>query len=106
MAVFHTISAQEAKHLMDTRKDCVIVDVREEDEYIIEHIEDSILFTLAEINEETAAEILPDKNALLLVYCKTGKRSHTACHILAGLGYTQVYDFGGMINWSYGFTWE
>ncbi len=103
---YTVISPEQAKQIMDTDPHCMVLDVREEDEYIIEHIEDSVLLTLDEINEQTAAETIPSKDTLLLVYCKTGKRSRTACHILAGLGYTNVHDFGGLIDWPYELTWE
>lgn len=99
------ITPQQAKHIMET-EECLILDVREEEEFILEHIEDAELLTLADISEETAAEVIPDKDTLLLVYCRTGKRAGAASHILAGLGYTRVFCFGGINDWPYGLTWE
>lgn len=102
---YKTITPQQAKRIMET-EECLILDVREEDEYIIEHIENAELLTLATINEKNAAEVIPSKDTLLLVYCRSGKRSHTASHMLAQLGYTRVHDFGGIIDWPYELTWE
>lgn len=105
MALYKTITPQEAKRIMDT-EDCLIVDVREEDEFIIEHIENAELLTLATIDEETASEVIPSKDTLVLVYCRSGKRAKTAAHMLAQLGYTRVNNFGGIIDWPYELTWE
>lgn len=102
---YYKISPQEAKRIMET-EDCLILDVREEDEFLIEHIENAELLTLADITEETAAEVIPSKDTLLLVYCRTGRRSKVAAHLLAGLGYSRVYDFGGLTEWPYELTWE
>lgn len=102
---YTSITPQQAKHIMET-EDCLILDVREEDEFIIEHIEDAELLTLADIDEDTAAEVIPTKDTLVLVYCKSGKRARTAAHMLAQLGYTRIHEFGGIINWPYGLTWE
>lgn len=103
-AKYTTVTPQRAKEMIDTLHP-LILDVREEEEFLIEHIEDAELLTLAEISEETAAEVIPSKDTLLLVYCRSGKRSRTAAHILAGLGYTRVHDMGGLIDWPYELTW-
>jgi len=74
--------------------------VREQSEYDAGHISGAVLLPVGSIAEK-AAETLPDKNAVLLVYCRSGNRSKTASETLLGLGYTQVYDFGGIIDWPY-----
>lgn len=102
---YKKITPEQAKEIMETEK-CLILDVREEEEYILEHIENSEMLTLDTIDENTAAEVIPSKDTLVLVYCKTGKRSGTAAHMLAGLGYTRIYDFGGLTDWPYELTWE
>lgn len=102
---YKKITAEQAKQIMDT-EECLILDVREEEEYILEHIEDSVLLTLDTIDEDTAAGAIPSKDTLVLVYCKTGKRSSAAAHTLAGLGYTRICDFGGLTDWPYELTWE
>ena len=77
-----------------------MLDVREQSEFDAEHIPGAVLLPVGSIAEK-AAEALPDRNAVLLVYCRSGNRSKTASETLLGLGYTQVYDFGGIIDWPY-----
>lgn len=97
---FQTISADEAKKMMDAG-DVTVVDVRTEDEYAAAHIPGAVLVPVESIGE-TAPASLPDADAVLLVYCRSGNRSKTASEKLAGLGYTKVYDFGGIQDWTYG----
>jgi rhodanese-related sulfurtransferase/L-ascorbate metabolism protein UlaG (beta-lactamase superfamily) len=97
---YRKISAQEAKEIIDANTDAVILDVRTEDEFNERHIPGAILLPDYEISEK-AEGILPDKDALVLVYCRTGIRSESAARELAGMGYTNVYDFGGIVDWSY-----
>ena len=94
------ISPEEAKKIMDSGEEHTILDVREQEEYDKGHIADSVLLTYTEI-EEKAEEILPDKNAQILVYCRSGRRSKIAAECLAKLGYTNVKEFGGIIDWPY-----
>lgn len=98
-AGFTTISAEEAKKMIDAGN-VTIVDVRREDEYREQHIPGSVLVPNESIGTEAPAE-LPDKDAVLLVHCRSGVRSQEASAKLAALGYTQVYDFGGIIDWPY-----
>lgn len=101
-ATFETITAAQAKALMDSETNYVIVDVRRyADEYLVEHIEGAINIPNEEINDK-AESILKDKDQLIFVYCRSGKRSKEASEKLAKLGYTNVKDFGGIINWPYG----
>ncbi len=94
------ISAEEAKEVMDNTDDFVLVDVREADEYADGHIEGALLIPYGEIGERAETE-LPDKEQTILVYCRSGRRSSIAAQTLTDLGYTDVRDFGGIIDWSY-----
>ena len=94
------ITAEEAKKLMDTEEGYVILDVRTQAEYEQKHIPGAILIPDYEI-EALALEKLPDKDQLILVYCRSGRRSKNAAQILADLGYTNIKEFGGIIDWSY-----
>ena len=100
-AVYVNITAKEAKEIMDTEKDYVILDVREKDEYDEGHIEGAILIPHEEITQK-AEEMIPDKDKLILVYCRSGRRSKIASEALVKLGYTNIKEFGGIIDWEYG----
>lgn len=97
---YHQISQEEAKEMMDTQ-DVIILDVREQDEYDSGHIPGAILLPVGTIDEETAAEVIPEKDSTVLVYCRSGNRSKTASSALAELGYTNIYEFGGINTWPY-----
>lgn len=99
-AVFVNITAEEAKQIMDTEEGYVILDVREQDEYDAGHIPGAILIPYTQI-EEKANEMLPDKEQLILVYCRNGRRSKIAAEALVKLGYTNIKEFGGIIDWPY-----
>lgn len=94
------ITAQEAKEMMDTLSGYVIVDVREQYEFDAGHIEGAVLIPLGSI-EQLAGELIPDKESVLLVYCRSGRRSAAGAQILFDMGYKNVYDFGGIISWPY-----
>lgn len=94
------ISAEDAKEIMDSTDDFVLIDVREEDEYASGHIAGALLIPYGEIKERAEIE-LTDKNQTILVYCRSGRRSAIAAQTLAELGYADVKDFGGIIDWSY-----
>lgn len=98
---YEQISQSEAKRLMDTQSDYVIIDARTQSEYDEGHIEGAILIPEYEISERAEAEF-PDKDQLILVYCRTGRRSKIAAQALADLGYTNVKEFGGITTWLYG----
>lgn len=83
------------------RGEVLAVDVRQPEEFDSGHILDAINFPLDTINAKTAAEILPDKNAPLYLYCRSGNRSAQAGEILLGLGYTNLKDLGGLLSWPY-----
>lgn len=97
---YEQISAEEAKTIMDTEKAYIIIDARTESEFAEGHIEGAILIPEYEIAERAEKE-LPDKDALILVYCRSGRRSKIASEELVKLGYTNVKEFGGIIDWPY-----
>ena len=80
--------------------DVIILDVRTEEEYNSGHIENSILITVDDI-ESKAEELLVNKDEKILVYCRSGNRSKKAADLLVKMGYTNVYDFGGIKDWPY-----
>lgn len=96
---YHKINAAEAKAMID-EGGVTIVDVRTEEEYNAAHIPNAILVPNESIGDDTP-EALPDKDAVLLVHCRTGVRSKQASDTLVKLGYTKVYDFGGIVDWTY-----
>ena len=98
--VFLNITAEEAKKLMDSEEGCIILDVRTREEYDQGHIPGAILIPNTEI-EAKAADLLPDKGQLILVYCRSGRRSKLAAQSLADLGYTNIREFGGILDWPY-----
>ena len=98
--VFLNITAEEARKLMDSEKDRIILDVRSREEYDQGHIPGAILIPDTEI-EAKAADLLPDKDQLILVYCRSGRRSKLAAQSLADLGYTNIQEFGGILDWPY-----
>ena len=97
---YQQISQEEAKEMMDTQ-DVIILDVREQDEYDSGHIPGAVLLPVGTIDEETAAEVIPEKDSTVLVYCRSGNRSKTASSALAELGYANIYEFGGINTWPY-----
>lgn len=97
---YEQISQKEAKMLMDTESDYIIIDARTQEEFDEGHIEGAILIPEYEI-EEKAPNLISDKNTLILVYCRSGRRSKIASEALVQLGYTNVKEFGGIIDWEY-----
>jgi rhodanese-related sulfurtransferase len=98
---WQTITAQEAYVIMNESDNFILLDVRTESEFREARINGAILIPDYEIKDRAKTE-LPDKNAIILVYCRSGRRSASAAAELARLGYTNVFDFGGIINWPYG----
>ena len=98
--MYEQISAEEAKTIMDSDEEYIILDAREQYEYDESHIPGAILIPYTEI-EDKAEQMLPDKDAQILVYCRSGRRSKIASETLANLGYTNVKEFGGIIDWPY-----
>ena len=98
--MYKQITPKEAKKIMDSDQEHIILDTREQDEFDAGHIPGAILIPYTEI-ENKAEQVLPDKNALILVYCRSGRRSKIASEALYKLGYTNVKEFGGIIDWLY-----
>lgn len=99
-AVYVNITAEEAKQIMDTEEGYIILDARTQEEYDEGHIPGAIVISHEEITEK-AEEMLTDKNQLILVYCRSGRRSKIAAEALVELGYTNIKEFGGIIDWPY-----
>ena len=99
-AVYVNITAEEAKQIMDTEEGYIILDARTQEEYDEGHIPGAIVISHEEITEK-AEEMLTDKDQLILVYCRSGRRSKIAAEALLELGYTNIKEFGGIIDWPY-----
>ena len=97
---YDQITPQQAKTIMDTENDYIIIDARTDEEFAEGHIENAILMPEYEIAGRAQKE-LPNKDALILVYCRSGRRSKIASEELVKLGYTNVKEFGGIIDWPY-----
>lgn len=97
---YQQITQEEAKEMMDTQE-VIVLDVREQNEYDSGHIPDAVLLPVGIIDEDTAAAVIPEKDSTVLVYCRSGNRSKTASSALAELGYTNIYEFGGINTWPY-----
>ena len=97
---YEQITAEQAKTIMDAERDYIIIDARTTEEFAEGHIEDAILIPEYEIADRAEKE-LPDKEQLILVYCRSGRRSKIASEELVKLGYTNVKEFGGIIDWPY-----
>ena len=100
-AVYVNITAEEAKQIMDSEEGYIILDVRTQEEYDQGHIPGAIVISHEKIAEK-AEEVLTDKDQLILVYCRSGRRSKLAAEALVELGYTNIKEFGGIIDWPYG----
>ena len=92
--MYQQITAEEAKQIMDSGAEIIILDVREQEEFDAGHIPNAVLLPYTQINEQAA-------RAHILVYCRSGRRSKIAAESLAALGYTRVYEFGGILDWKY-----
>ncbi len=99
-ATYSKITAEKAKEMMDQDPTVTVLDVRTEEEYNSGHIEGAILIPDTDITEK-AEGVLTDKSATILVYCRSGRRSALAASDLVELGYSNVYDFGGIMDWNY-----
>lgn len=95
------ISAEDAQAQMQQAEAFVLLDVRTPEEYAEGHIEGALLIPHTELEARAGAE-LPNKELPIFVYCRSGNRSKTASLELLAMGYTEVYDFGGISGWPYG----
>ena len=99
------ISFEEGKHILDTCPGSVLLDVRTEEEYGIEHAAGAVLLPqedLETMDEGEILDVLPDLDAPVLLYCRTGRRAALAAVKLEELGYTRLYNLGGLNGWPYG----
>lgn len=94
------IKPEEAKARIDKGEKIIVLDVRTEEEYMEKHIPNSILIPVESIDKDAPAK-LSDKNATIFVYCKSGRRSAIAVEVLTLMGYSNVYDLGGLDHWPY-----
>lgn len=97
---YRKISAEEAKKIMQEKDDYVILDVRTLEEYKEGHIEGAVLLPKSDISNE-AEDVLQDKEQMIFVYCRSGSRSFAVATELIDMGYTNIYDLGGIIDWPY-----
>ena len=98
---YQVIDAKKAKQMMDQSQSYVIVDVRTQAEYATGHIANAVLIPVDQV-AQLAPDQLTDKQQLIFVYCRTGARAAQGSAMLVQLGYTNVYDIGGIVNWPYG----
>ena len=99
-AIYVNITAEEAKQIMDSEEGYIILDVRTQEEYDEGHIPGAIVISHEKIADK-AEEVLTEKDQLILVYCRSGRRSKLAAEALVKLGYTNIKEFGGIIDWPY-----
>lgn len=97
--MYKNINFEQAKDIKD-HEQVIILDVRTEEEYITGHIINAINIPVDDIEERINE--LKNKDEIILVYCKSGRRSVIACEILDAYGYTNVYNMGGVVDWPYG----
>ena len=97
---YQQITQEKAKNMMDTQE-VTVLDVREQDEFDAGHIPGALLLPVGSITKERAAAVIPKTDSVVLVYCRSGNRSKTASKALADLGYSNVYEFGGINTWPY-----
>ena len=97
---YQQITQEAAKEMMDTQE-VLILDVQEQHEYDSGHIPSAVLLPVGTIAEDTAAAVIDELDTTVLVYCRSGNRSKTASQALVDLGYTNVYEFGGINDWPY-----
>ena len=96
------LTFEEAHRFLTEHREAVLLDVREEAEYITGHARDALLLPVDELTEESAGLVIGTKDTPVLVYCRTGRRSREAVRKLEEMGYTEVYDMGGLVGWPYG----
>ena len=99
-SVYMNISPEKAKEMMENLEEFVLLDVRNEEEFAEGHIPGAVVIPYDEI-EERAEEEIPEKDVPLFVYCRSGRRSKIAAESLVSLGYSEIYEFGGIIAWPY-----
>lgn len=101
-----TLTAREAKKRLNEDAGIILLDVRTQEEYDGGHIPGAVCLPVETFGDGDLTTLLPDKNAEIFVYCRSGRRSAQAAKLLTDLGYTAVTDFGGILDWPYGTTRE
>lgn len=94
------ITPEDAKVRMDAGEEIILIDVRTKEEYDQERIPGALLLPVDQVQKD-AAEVMPDLEAVYFVYCRSGNRSSIATALLASMGYKNIYDLGGIIDWPY-----
>lgn len=102
---YRCITQEDAKKMMDEQEDIIILDVRTDGEFKSGHIKNAICLPVSEI-KDTPPKELPDLDQVILVYCRAGNRSKVASQALANMGYTNIYEFGGIETWTYGVVYD
>ena len=97
---YQQITQSKAKEMMNSQH-VIVLDVRERDEFDAGHIPGAVLLPVGTITKDTAAAVIPKLDSVVLVYCRSGNRSKTASQALVNLGYTNIYEFGGINTWPY-----
>lgn len=97
---YKMVSMSEGLEIAKKNPDAIIVDVRRENEYKAGHIPGAVLLTMETISAETAEKVLPDKSKMILVYCRSGRRSKIAAQTLSELGYSNLIEFGGILDYN------
>lgn len=102
-AAYKTLTPQQAKERMEQNPQAVVLDVRTQEEYDAGHLPNAVLLPvdLIEAKSPEVTKVLPDKDAEIMVYCRSGKRAHRASQALADMGYTNVEHIGGIMDWPY-----
>ena len=105
-SICRRVTFREAKELMNRLENWLLLDVREEEEYITGHADGAILLPVDSITEKTASELIPDRGTPVFLYCKTGARAELAAETLAELGYRQIYNIGSLSGWPYSLSFD
>ena len=103
---YKNIDFNFANKIMNSDTDYVIIDVREEFEYITGHPKGAILLPVDSIDENTASEVINNKNTIVMLYCRSGRRSAIAATKLCSMGYTNVYNLGSLVDWPFGLYYD
>ena len=97
---YQAISHEDAQEILAQEKNYILLDVRTLGEYEKKHIPNAVLLPIEEIKRGNVAEVLPDKNQKILLYCWTGRRAEDAAAILFNMGYKNVVNLGGIVDWT------
>lgn len=96
---YETISPEEAQKIINSEKDYILIDVRTPEEFEKKHIPNAVLLPIEEIRKGSVEKVLPDKKQKILIYCWTGRRAEDSADMLVEMGYSNVINFGGLVEW-------